>query len=88
MNVLKRFNSSRSIYNRPLNVPKGSQDLLSKRESYLGKPDNDNSLDTMLFALESAEMRGTLVSPSVPATNLAYVVAGYVVDGYVEDPAS
>ena len=85
MNVLKRFNSSRSIYNRPLNVPRGPQDLTSGQQSYLVKPGNDNSTDTMLFALESAEMRGSAVSIPVPATNLAYVLAGYVDVGYVEE---
>ena len=85
MNVLKRFNSGRSIYNRPLNRPRPAGDTVSNQESFLIKPSNDNSTDTMLFALESSENRGIAVSIPVPATNLAYVLAGYVDVGYVEE---
>ncbi len=85
MNILKRFNSGRSIYNRPLNVPKKVTTTNAGQESYLTKSPVDNSMDTMLFALESAELRGIAVSVIVPAINPLYVVEGYVLDGYVEE---
>ena len=85
MNILKRFNSGRSIYNRPLNVPKKVTTSNEGQESYLTKSPVDNSMDTMLFALESAELRGIAISVIVPAINPLYVVEGYVLDGYVEE---
>jgi hypothetical protein len=89
MNVLKRFNSGRSIYNRPLNVPKKVTATNEGQESYLTKSPVDNSMDTMLFALESAENRGIAVffpgGMEVPVLNPLYVVEGYVLDGYVEE---
>jgi hypothetical protein len=46
-------------------------------------------MDTMLFALESAENRGLAVffpgGMEVPVLNPLYVVEGYVLDGYVEE---
>jgi hypothetical protein len=87
MNVLKRFNSGRSIYNRPLNVPRKATGTNEGQESYLIKSPTDNSMDTMLFALESAENRGLAVffpgGTEPPVLNPLYVVAGYVLDGYV-----
>ena len=88
MNILKRFNSGRSIYNRPLNVPKKVTTSNEGQESYLTKSPVDNSMDTMLFALESAELRGIAISVIVPAINPLYVVEGYVLDGYVEEQSS
>ncbi len=88
MNILKRFNSGRSIYNRPLNVPKKVTTTNEGQESYLTKSPVDNSMDTMLFALESAELRGIAISVIVPAINPLYVVEGYVLDGYVEEQSS
>ena len=89
MNVLKRFNSSRSIYNRPLNVPKRTDQDTGAQESYLTKSPTDNSMDTMLYALESAENRGVAVffpGGNEPAVlNPLYVVLGYVEEGYVEE---
>ena len=86
MNVLKRFNSSRSIYNRPLNVPKRTNQDTGAQESYLTKSPTDNSMDTMLYALEAAENRGfAVLFPAPPALNPLYVVLGYVEEGYVEE---
>ena len=86
MNVLKRFNSSRSIYNRSLNVPKKTDQDTGAQKSYLAKSPNNNSVDTMLYALEAAENRGfAVLFPAPPALNPSYVVSGYVQEGYVEE---
>ena len=89
MNILKRFNSSRSIHNRPLNRPRLTSDPISNQESYLIKPSNDNSIDTMLYALESSENRGLAIffpgGTEPPVINPLYVVVGYVEDGYVQE---